>query len=227
MVDQPPVYDPSPQTIEAFQRELDSLHRELELRATVRVQGLDSLKEVLETRLDGIDRATELLSATINRTPTEITKEITHLKSILDERLRSVDARFVEADRLTVTQFSERDVRTEQASQSSSQALAAALQAAKELVGAQGEASAAAAVKAEVSTAKQIDQLVVIISTLEKSINDRITELKERIDRGEGTTTGARDTRVDNRAGTSLMVAILGTFLVVASIGVSIAALFR
>jgi hypothetical protein len=42
---------------------------------------------------------------------------------------------------------------------------------------------------------KQIDQIGTLINTLEKSLTDRITELKERIDRGEGQTTGGAATR--------------------------------
>ena len=89
------------------------------------------------------------------------------------------------------------------------QALAAALQAAKELVGAQGEASAAAAVKSETSFTKQIDQIGTLIATLEKSLTDRITELKERIDRGEGTSSGAATFRTEKRLDTGQMISWL------------------
>ena len=98
---------------------------------------LSSLREVLDTRLDAMDKATALLADTVNRTPTEIEKQISRLRELTDERFSSIDK-----------QFAERDVRTEQAAKASKEALDAALLAAKELVSQQNEANAAAADKA-------------------------------------------------------------------------------
>jgi hypothetical protein len=165
-----PIPDPTTLTTEQLRRELSAL------------------REVLQARLDGMDKATRLLSETVTRTPTEIQTQIAHLKGLHEEKFNSV--------RL---QFEERDVRTQQASEASKQALDAALQAAKELVNAQGEAAAAAAVKSETSFTKQIDQIGTIISTLEKALDARITELKERIDRGEGNSAGISDNRSEQR----------------------------
>jgi hypothetical protein len=174
-----------------------------------------ALRELVETRLTGMDKATELLAADLRAVPSSLDERIRGLHELIGERLdamdRATDLRLRVADQLpgTVTeqidqlrklheerfssiaqQFAERDVRTNQAQQASDQALNAALQAAKELVNAQGEASSAAAVKSETSFTKQIDQIGTIISTLEKALDARITELKERIDRGEGSNSG-------------------------------------
>lgn len=54
----------------------------------------DGQVSILTERLEGMDRASDLLSETVNRTPTEITREVTHLKSIIDERLASVEGQF-------------------------------------------------------------------------------------------------------------------------------------
>jgi hypothetical protein len=202
---------------------------------------------VLEERFRGIDRASSLLSETVNRTPTEIQKEIGHLRSIIDERSSTTGIQFKERDirmdaiASDVTripgevisqvehlksvqdekfnsislQFAERDIRTSQARDSDAQALAAALQAAKELVGSQGEATAASAVKSETSFTKQIDQIGTIIQTLEKALDARITELKERIDRGEGNNAGARETRVEQRGVNMQTIAIIALFATV------------
>ena len=83
------------------------------------------------------------------------------------------------------------------------------MQAAKELVGAQGEASAAAAVKSETSFTKQIDQIGTIIQTLEKALDARITELKERIDRGEGSQNGTQQTVNNRRADSTVLISIV------------------
>jgi hypothetical protein len=130
---------------------------------------------------------------------------------IVEERFKSVDLR-----------FTERDVRTEQAATAGASALAAALQAAKELVGAQGEASAAAAVKSETAFTKQIDQITALIQTGNAASDARITELKERIDRGEGSASGSKESRTDARASTSVWVAAAGAFLFAISLAISI-----
>jgi hypothetical protein len=111
----------------------------------------------------------------------------------LDEKFASIGSKFDDRnvwlhekfDGLN-KQFQERDVRTDQATRAAKDALDAALKAASELVTQQNTANVAAAAKSETSFTKQIDQIATIISTLEKALDSRITELKERIDRGEG-----------------------------------------
>ena len=126
-----------------------------------------------------MDRAIRLHAEIIDRVPAERDMAIKHLEELHDEKFGSI-----------ALQFAERDVRSEQASEGAKQALDAALLAQKELVAQQNEANSAAAAKAEASFMKQIDQIGTIIQTLERALDARITELKERIDRREGSTVG-------------------------------------
>ena len=91
---------------------------------------LSSLREIIEARLDGSDRATKLLSETVNRTPTQIQTEIAHLRELMHEQLGSLGGSAEEKFKSIELQFTERDVRTNQAATAGAQALAAALQAA-------------------------------------------------------------------------------------------------
>jgi len=154
-----------------------------------RLRELDALRELLFTRLDAMDKATALLSETVNRTPTVIQTEITHVRELLDERFASI-----------ALQFTERDVRTEQAAKGGKEALDAALLAAKELVAQQNEANRGEAAKTEQNFTKQIDAQAA-----------RIDELKERIDRGEGSASGSAGQRSETRLnmGTVVSVALL------------------
>jgi uncharacterized protein YicC (UPF0701 family) len=112
------------------------------------------------------------------------------------QRVEDVTAeKFSSIDR----QFAERDIRSEQDKKASKEALDAALLAQKESVAQQNEANTKAGEKTETNTTKQIDQITILITTLEKSLTDRITELKERIDRGEGGTAGAAVQRTESR----------------------------
>lgn len=157
-----PVPDPTILTTEQLRRELASL------------------REILQARLDGMDRATALLSETVNRTPTVIQTEISHLRELMEEKFGSI-----------AQQFRERDVRTEQAAKAGKEALDAALLAAKELVTQQNEANRGEAAKTEQNFTKQIDAQAA-----------RIDELKERIDRGEGSDAGASVSRTERRLDT-------------------------
>ena len=198
-----PVPDPTSLTTEQLRRELSAL------------------REILTARLDGMDTATELLSATVNRTPTVIQIEIAHLRELMNEKLSSLGGQAEEKFESISLQFSERDVRTGQAATASAQALAAALQAAKEAVFEQAQAAAKAADKTELSFTKQIDLLLAQIKALGDTFGDRLAELKERIDRGEGSTSGASEYRAERRLDTGqvlqalVTVAALITLLVV------------
>jgi len=216
-----PVPDPTTLTTEQLRRELSAL------------------REILSARLDGMDRATTLLDETVNRIPTALQTEITHVRELVDERFRTADRRFAEADlryqqrfderdlRFTEEfrgiglQFAERDVRTTQAATASAQALAAALQAAKEAVFEQAQAAAKAAEKTELSFTKQIDQIQLQIKTIGDGFSDRIAELKERIDRGEGAAGGAAGTRTERRLDTGQLLTVMS--LVIGALLVAVA----
>jgi DNA anti-recombination protein RmuC len=168
---------------------------------------VSALREILQARLDGMDRATIVLSETVNRTPTAIQLAVGHLQELHDEKFQGI-----------ALQFSERDTRTEQAAKASKEALDAALLAAKELVSQQNEANAAAADKAEQSTIKQIDQIGIRIDTMQKALDDRLTELKERIDRGEGTTAGTATYRSERRLDMGQVIAVVAVIVAVAAV---------
>jgi len=192
-----PVPDPTALTTEQLRRELSGL------------------REILTARLDGMDRATELLSATVNRTPTQIQTEISHVRELMQEKLGSLGGQAEEKFESIKLQFSERDVRTTQAATASAQALAAALQAAKEAVFEQAQAAAKAAEKTELSFSKQIDQIQLQITTVAEGLGDKIDDLKGRIDRGEGTTTGSASARTEQRLTVSQLIAALAVLVAV------------
>ena len=178
-----------------------------------------TLREILETRLDGMDRATELASAHV----TGVRKEIEQIRGRLREetatqvaQLRELlETRLDGMDRAIGLQFTERDFRAEQVAESAPQALGSALSAQKELVAQQNDANSAATAKAEASFTKQIDQISTIIQTMEKAADARITELKERIDRGEGSTAGAAGSRSERAQVTSQILMMLSVLAAV------------
>lgn len=192
-----PVPDPSLLTTRALQREIFSLRELIEVKLGSSVATGELNRAVIETRLDGMDKAIRLLQDTADRFPDRIDEKISGLKTVHDERFASIQQ-----------QFTERDVRTEQAAGAVKIAVDAALQAQKEAVGEQNKSSALAIAKSEASTMKQIDQQAVLITQMGKGIDDKIDDLKERLTRTEGKGAGLA-------AGWGYLVAAIGLALAI------------
>jgi hypothetical protein len=145
-------------------------------------KGLRCLREVVEAELDGIRVQIEAVKKNADQRPSEIDLRVDHLKSLHDEKFKSIE-----------TQFRERDTRTEQTQKDSKVAVDAALQAAKEAVGEQNKSSALAIAKSEAATTKQIDQILTIIQATTGGTNDKIDDIKSRLTLIEGHSRGASD----------------------------------
>ena len=197
-------------------------------------EGLETLEKLINVRLTGMDEATNLRLEVLLNVPGEIEKQIGHIKELGKERFDRADERVDRLKNLHETkfegislQFHERDTRTDQTAATGKQALDAALLAAKELVGQQNEANAAAATKAELSTIKQIDQIVVLIGTIEKALGAQIIEIKERIDRNEGGVAGTKEVVQTRRADSTVMISIILAIFSLISLTTGLISVFR
>ena len=162
---------------------------------------IDAVRKVIETRLDGMDKAIELLRVTsTEKFPLMVESKVLNLKDLHDEKFKSIQ-----------TQFLERDTRTEQTSRDSKVAVDAALQAAKEAVGEQNKSSALAIAKSEAATTKQIDQIIALITTTTAGLNDKISDLKDRLTLIEGKGFGSATTATSQQNNASFLVAVVAT----------------
>ena len=62
------------------------------------IREIAALKEVVFTRLDGMDEAIRIFNANITRVPTDTDKQIQHLKELHDEKFTASEDKFVERD---------------------------------------------------------------------------------------------------------------------------------
>lgn len=189
--------DPTLRTNEAIRASMEQQRRDLQ-----------SMRETIEARLDAIDTATTLRLASYDAQPAAIERAVRHLEELTNEKFSSI-----------MQQFHERDIRLNETATASKRAIDAALLAAKELVGQQNASNVEAAAKQERAFTKQFDQTSPLISALEKNLTDRILELKERMDRGEGSMMGTSATQVQHRAATSIawqIAAAVGGFAALA-----------
>ena len=153
-------------------------------------------------RLDGMDKAVDLLQILSDKVMEKVDEKIHSLKDIHEEKFGSIQL-----------QFRERDVRTEQSSKDSKVAVDAALQAAKEAVGEQNKSSALAIAKSEASTIKQIDQMTLMIQVSNKGVDDKFDDVKERLTRIEGKNEGKTTEGAERHTSTALNVAIAAVII--------------
>lgn len=123
------------------------------------------LRELIETRLNAMDKAILLLQAKIDREP-----QLSAVVAKMEERFASIDKQFVE-----------RDVRVGQAQDASVTAVNAALQAAKEAVAEQNKNNNEAFGKSEAGFTKQIDNIILLVQAQAKGMDEKIDDLKNRI----------------------------------------------
>lgn len=202
--DSRPVPDPTVLTTQHVSREVSCLREIIETRLddmdkAIIVLSLwrDSLPErwreddrhlqkLLETRFNGMDKAIELIQKSADKVPSDVDLAIGRLKDLHEEKLNGLENFVEEKFRGVATQFSERDKRTEQLSIADKTAIAAALQAQKEAAGATQESNSVALMKMETNFSKLIEQQTTMLQTLTRNSDDKIADMKGRIDRGEG-----------------------------------------
>ena len=129
------------------------------------------LKAIIDTRLEGMDRAVNLLEVAVERSPSLVDLAVGHLQSLHQQRFATVELQFVE-----------RDLRVD-----------AAFAAAKEAVAEQNKANLAANAKMELSFTKQLDAINTLISTISNSSDGKIDDLKARVGLLEGGKKGSSD----------------------------------
>jgi len=131
---------------------------------------VDGVVGILRQRLDAIDKATELLNETVNRVPTDVQKEVGHLRELSDEKFKSIQV-----------QFKERDTRQERESRDNKVAVDAAFAAQKEAASEQNKSNTLAINKSETSTIETINKLDRLFKTTTDSLGDKIDDNKQRV----------------------------------------------
>lgn len=179
---------------------------------------IQNLKELLTSQIDGIEKSIQVAHEDLVRVPTDVQRQVGNLKELHEERFKSIE-----------TQFKERDTRVETSAKDNKDALAAALQAAKELVTQQNASNSLAISKSEAATAKQIDQLGTLIQQTVKASDEKVDDLKERVTRIESMAVGtiAAQTTQQTTSGHSVNVYGLIAAILLGVVGIVIAIVLR
>lgn len=217
--DSRPVPDPTVLTTQQLMTAINNIRELFDVRMNAMDRAVDVLQsaagksptigEVYTTHEQRFASVEKLLDATADRFNSrhgDILSEVTHLKEFMNEKISGIsiglngiesvaEQRFARID----SQFIERDKRTDQLSLADKTAVAAALQAAKEAVGAQNTSNSIAIAKSESSTVESIRQLQTLFNSAIAAVNDKLNDTRSRLDRGDGNTNGLSDARVEYR----------------------------
>jgi hypothetical protein len=226
---------------------IDALKVRIEQAADEREQQIAGLKEVLETRFNGMDMATSLLAENVNRVPTAIDLQVGAAKNLLETRFDGMDR----ATRLLAETLKQVPTDTEKVAYnlrefilaqvelvaktteekfkavdalfgSNALALTAALAAQEKAVSEQNKSNTLAITKSEVSTKETIAANAAQTDNSLSSQAALITDLKERIVRIEAggvATTGARaEQRLDKGSSMATIMAIIASVAILISV---------
>jgi hypothetical protein len=173
-------------------------------------EAIRNLEGRIETRLNAMDKAQVLFHEDLTRVPTSVDRAILQLRELVESEIDKLKSVTSEVFNRIDVQFIERDKRTEQLALASATAIAAALQAAKEAVGAQNTSNSIAIAKSESSTAESLKQLQTIFQTAMAASTTQINDLKSRLDKGEGRSTGLGDGWAYLIGGLGVIVGVMG-----------------
>lgn len=182
---------------------------------------ISTLKELFETRLNAMDKALTIFQDNLTRAPTEVDKQIGHLKSLTQETFKTMDEKYTSVQ----IQFRERDARMDQQAKDSKVAVDAALSAQKEAAAATNASNAAAIAKSEAAFTKQIDATSELIRSTSQGWERQFSDMKERLTRIESEYVGRTKEVAVQQTTSSHTLSIIA--LVAGVIGIIIGAAVR
>lgn len=214
-----PVPDPTILTTQQLYREMGIIRELLDIKASNAAEALKKFEETSEVRFRLMEsKQNDISDASESRfrqaaewhrdQATMIIHEIKQLRELHDEKFVSI-----------LTQFGERDKRLDQLDQANKAAIQSALVGQKELVNIQNLANAAAFAKSEENFSKQIDQIQVILNTITKSTDDKIYDIKSRLDQGQGKQEGGVSTWVMMVGIGGLIFSLLSLIILISHMG--------
>lgn len=176
-----PIPDPT-------QRTVDQLHREVQATRQIIESTGRGIREVLETRLDGVEKTISMLQSLVDRGPQRTEMAISQMRELYGEKFHSIEiqitARFDGIDR----RFLERDRRVDLLSAADKAAISASLHSQQE-----------ATSKMEANFLSMIGQTQQAQQEFRRTTDDKINDVKSRLDKGEGVQRGSYDTRTEGR----------------------------
>jgi len=147
------------------------------------IREIESLRQLVFARLGSIEQRAAEEHEDLVRVPTDVDRAVSSLKELIFTKLEAVDQRFEAVD-----------VLRRESQDAASTAIAAALQAVKEAGSEQTKTFAQQIEKSESSLTRQIEAQATSTGTSLGALNAQVSDLKDRLTRFEGRSSGHGDT---------------------------------
>lgn len=154
---------------------------------------ITSLKELVFTRLDAMDKAMTLFNDNITRVPTDVDKQVGTLKALVYETFKTIDVKFESSEGLfteqfksVAQQFKERDTRSERESRDNKVAVDAAFAAQKEAASEQNKSNTLAIDKSEKATAETLNKQADLFKSTTDALDGKIGDDRQTINKLDG-----------------------------------------
>lgn len=169
------------------------------------LQAVAASREIIETRLGGMDEAVVLLRTQTDKLPAYVTREVDKLQELVEAKLLLQQEKFKSISQ----EFALRDANLDKA-----------LTAAKELVSVQQISNDRANQKMEAGFEKRIEGTSDVIAKTSENLsdkissgNDRMGSIETRVVALESSRSGVREQRSDNNTSQTMLIAIIGAVL--------------
>jgi hypothetical protein len=172
-----PIPDPTVLTNQAVAQATDTLRRELLSAVAVLDARLNGQHDPVQTRLQAMDQAIELVAVWREELPTRMDGRVRQLELLLTERFNTVEVRF---DAIA-GQFKERDTRSERESRDNKVAVDAAFAAQKEAASEQNKSNTLAISKSEAATSETLNKQADLFKSTTDALGARIEDAKQAL----------------------------------------------
>jgi hypothetical protein len=192
-------------------------------------RAISAFREVVEARLIGMDKAIAVIADQVDKLPADAVTRCDELRADINRQMLALrelimsqieNVRSVSADKFDSVngRFRERDAQLEQAAREGRISLDSALAAAKDAVSEHNKSNERAIEKAEMATQKQIEAMLQLMTTSNRSLEERIGDLKTRLDRGEGQDTASTQARSERRVDVGSIIQAVAVMATIAGL---------
>jgi hypothetical protein len=203
-----PIPDPTSLTTDAVNKLDVELRRDLASLERLLVQRLDTIE--LDQR-DNRDEAQNRLAEAVALLTTQISEKMHAEREYIAGQIS-----------LVAIGAQEKFIAIEGTFASNALALTAALAAQKEAAFEAKKSSDLAIDKSEAATKEKIDSNAAQTNTSLKALEDRFDDLKERVDRGDGNTAGAHESRSEQRLNTNQLISLASVIIIAIALVVTV-----
>jgi hypothetical protein len=201
-----PIPDPTVLTTQALAVAIQALEEKL----TARQEGM---REAIEARLQAMDKANHLAEETVTRVPTLLDRARQDIQVLFTEKIAGISRELMAMSELRDEKF----VAIKEQFAEKDRAVSAAFASAEKAGDKQAASFAGQLTEVKGSLSKQVEQLSELLRATSASLDDKINDAKDRLNRIEGQAVGKLDVKSESHLNSSIIVSIIATLIAAAA----------